>query len=81
MAQTAPTTVLVVSDKIAASPELLQAIRARAESAPISLRLRVPNPAPAEWHPTHPDRHAKAGRGRQRPASLLGKSTPSSVCA
>jgi uncharacterized membrane-anchored protein len=64
MAQTAPTTVLVVSDKIAASPELLQAIRARAESAPISVRLLVPNPAPAEWHPTHPDRHAKAEAAR-----------------
>jgi uncharacterized membrane-anchored protein len=50
----------VITDRIAVSPELLSAIRARAASVPIQVRLLVPNPAPAEWHPTHPDRHTKA---------------------
>jgi uncharacterized membrane-anchored protein len=60
MANSAPPRVLVVTDRIAASPELLQAIRARAERGPIDVRMLVPNPAPAEWHPGHPERHAKA---------------------
>src|SRR5258707_15471645 len=55
-----PTSVLVVTDRIAVSPELLGAIRARADRAPVQVRMLVPNPAPAEWHPTHPERHAKA---------------------
>ena len=55
-----PTNVLVVADKIAVSDELLNAIRARAERGPIEIRLLVPNPAPAEWHPTHPERHPMA---------------------
>jgi uncharacterized membrane-anchored protein len=57
---TDPISVLVVTDRIAVSPELLGAIRARSDRAPVLVRLLVPNPAPAEWHPTHPERHAKA---------------------
>jgi uncharacterized membrane-anchored protein len=57
---TAPTSVLVVTDRIAASPELCEAIRARAVRAPIEVRLLVPNPAPAEWHPGHPERRVRA---------------------
>src|SRR3954469_2859753 len=51
--------VLVVTDKVAVSDELLAALRARAERAPIHVQLLVPNPAPAEWHPTHPERHER----------------------
>src|SRR3954454_9932574 len=54
-----PSSVLVVTDRIAASPELIATIRARAERDEIQVRLLVPNPAPAEWHPTHPERHVK----------------------
>jgi uncharacterized membrane-anchored protein len=68
-----PCTVLVVSDRMVASPELLRAIRARADRAPIQVRLLVPNPAPAEWHPTHPDRHAKAEAAR----AVLAETLPS----
>src|SRR3954471_1056150 len=52
--------VLVVTDKVAVSDELLTALRACAARGPIHVHLLVPNPAPAEWHPTHPERHEKA---------------------
>ena len=60
MPSPAPTRVLVVTDKTAVTPELLETIRTRADDRPVEVRLLVPNPAPAEWHPTHPERHAKA---------------------
>ena len=60
MSSPAPTRVLMVTDRMAVSPDLLAVVRARAERGPIQVRLLVPNPAPAEWHPTHPERHAKA---------------------
>ena len=47
-------------------------LRARAARGPIALRVLVPNPAPAEWHPAHPERHAKAD-GRER---VLRESLP-----
>src|SRR3954447_19568575 len=56
----APTRVLVVTDRIAAAPDLIKEVRAHAANGPLAVRLLVPNPAPAEWHPTHPERHAKA---------------------
>src|SRR4051812_37658615 len=56
----APTRVLVVTDRIAAAPELIREVRAHAGNGPVAVRLLVPNPAPAEWHPTHPHRHVKA---------------------
>src|SRR3954453_16508399 len=57
--------VLVFTDRIPASPELIAAIRARAARDEIQVRLLVPNPAPAEWHPTHPERHVKAQEARR----------------
>jgi len=67
-----PSSVLVVTDRIAASPELIATIRARAARDEIQVRLLVPNPAPAEWHPTHPERHAKA----QQAQSVLRETLP-----
>src|SRR3954466_15195263 len=52
--------VLVVTDNVAVSDELLAALRSRAHRGPIEVRLLVPNPAPAEWHPAHPELHEKA---------------------
>ena len=49
--------VLVVTDEPQPSPALLDAIRGRAARVPVSFELLVPNPAPAEWHPGHPERH------------------------
>jgi hypothetical protein len=64
MASTPPTRILVVTDREAATPGLLDAIRARAAQGPVEVRILVPNPAPAEWHPTHPERHEKADAAR-----------------
>jgi hypothetical protein len=64
MASTPPTRILVVTDRAAATPGLLDAIRARAAQGPVEVRILVPNPAPAEWHPTHPERHEKADAAR-----------------
>lgn len=52
--------VLVITDRTAATPELLTAIRIRAERGPAQFRLVVPNPARAEIHLLHPHRHEKA---------------------
>ncbi len=68
----ARTSILVVTDRVAASAELLSAIRARAEKEPIDVRLLVPNPAPAEWHPRHPERHVKAAAAQ----SVLEQTLP-----
>jgi hypothetical protein len=54
-----PARVLVVTDRTAATPALLDAIRARARQGPARFRVLVPNPAPAEWHLFHPRRHDK----------------------
>jgi uncharacterized membrane-anchored protein len=64
MTTPAPTRLLVVTDKTAATPELLEAIRERAQRGEIHARVLVPNPAPAEWHPRHPERHAMADEAR-----------------
>jgi len=63
--------VLVVSDGAVATPALLDAIRGRAARAPPGFRLLIPNPAPAEWHPTHPERHDKVTEAEQVLANAL----------
>ena len=55
-----PTRVLVITDRTAATPALLEAIRTRAARSPCQFRVVVANPAPAEWHLLHPERHDKA---------------------
>jgi hypothetical protein len=55
-----PTRILVVTDRTAATPELVSAIAERARSGPSQFRIVVPNPAAAELHPLHPERHDKA---------------------
>src|SRR6478609_7939904 len=65
-----PTTrarVLVVTNVDPVTPALLEAIRRRSWRGPAEFRVLVPNPAPAEWHPFHPERRDKvdaAERGR-----------------
>src|SRR5439155_19613794 len=54
-----PARVLVVTDRTAATPALLQAVHERAVRSPAEFRVLVPNPAPAEWHPFHPERRDK----------------------
>lgn len=60
-----PVRILVVSDKTAATPALLDAIRERAAKGPAQFRLLVPNPAHAEAHLLHPDRHDKAAEAER----------------
>ncbi len=60
MDPTHPTRVLVITDRTAATPELLEVIRERAARGPTQFRLVVANPAPAEWHLLHPERHDQA---------------------
>ena len=52
--------VLVVVDRAAATPALLAVIGQRRERGPARFRLVVPNPAAAELHLLHPQRHEKA---------------------
>lgn len=55
-----PARVLIVSDHTAATPALIEAVRERASRGGAQFRLIVPNPAAAELHPLHPERHDKA---------------------
>jgi hypothetical protein len=52
--------VLVVTDRANPSPALLRAIASRAATGDVQFRLVVLNPARAEVHLLHPERHDKA---------------------
>jgi hypothetical protein len=52
--------VLILMEHIGASPALLQEIAERAARGPTRFRIVVPNPARAELHLWHPERHDKA---------------------
>src|SRR3954454_13895358 len=52
--------ILIVADRMGATPALLTAIESRAAGEPTQFRLVVPNPAQAEMHLLHPERHDKA---------------------
>lgn len=52
--------ILVVSDNAHPTPAVTDAIRHRAESGDVQFRLIVLNPARAELHLLHPERHDKA---------------------
>lgn len=51
---------MVVTDRAEVGADLLEALRERAVRGPAKFRVLVPNPASAEWHPFHPERHDKA---------------------
>jgi hypothetical protein len=51
--------VLIVTDDVADTPALLDAVASRARQGPVLFFVLVPNPAPAEWHPFHPQRRDK----------------------
>ena len=60
-----PRRVLIVTDTAEPTPELLDAIRHRTAQAPAQFRVVVPNPARAEVHLLHPERHDKAAAAEQ----------------
>jgi len=64
--------VLVISDRTGATPELVRAIELRAQQGPSRFRLVVPNPAQAEAHLRHPERHDKADAAER----VLEEATP-----
>jgi hypothetical protein len=57
--------VLVVTDEPEPTPALLDALRGRALRGPVGFELLVPNPAPAEWNPTHSERHLQADEAQK----------------
>jgi hypothetical protein len=65
MNTTQPARVLVVTDQPDGRPELLDAIGARADRGPAQFRVVVTNPARAEAHLLHPERHEKAAEAEQ----------------
>ena len=79
-----PARILVLADRSALDPALIDAIRARARQGLAQFRVVVPNPAPAEWHPMHPERRDKAAEAEQaleRALPTLEEAAGSSVIA
>ena len=59
------TRILVVTDHPEPQPALISAMKQRAGVGTVQFRVVVPNPAPAEIHLLHPDRHAKASEAEK----------------
>jgi hypothetical protein len=59
MDRTTPARVMIVTDRAAAGPNLLAQLHERAARGQAQFRVLVPNPAAAEWHLFHPERHDK----------------------
>jgi hypothetical protein len=57
--------ILVLTDKADPTQTLLDAISRRAQAGPVQFRVVVLNPARAEVHPLHPERHDKAHEAEQ----------------
>jgi hypothetical protein len=57
--------VLVVAHKTAATPALLEAVRARAERGPARFCLLVPNSPQANWHVVHRARYQKVTQAEE----------------
>src|SRR4051794_24874444 len=63
--------VLVVTDTAEPTKSLRDVIRKRAEDGDVKFRLIVLNPARAELHPLHPERHDKAAEAETLLRSAL----------
>ncbi len=57
--------ILVVTDRPEPTPALIDAMTRRADSGGVQFRVVVPNPARAELHLLHPERHDKAREAEQ----------------
>jgi len=71
MSDTRSHRVLVVTDTADPSRSLREAIRHRAENGDVRFRLIVLNPAQAELHLLHPERHDKAAEAERVLRSTL----------
>jgi hypothetical protein len=67
-----PKHILIVTDRIAATDSLLDSVRGRSVRGPAEFFVLVPNPAPAEWHPAHPERRDKIAEAEHVLGSALG---------
>jgi hypothetical protein len=65
MESSQPARILVVTDEPAATPALIAAIRERAATGAAQFRIIVPDPASAELHLLHPERHDKAAQAER----------------
>ena len=65
MEQELTTRILVVTDHPQPGAALLEAMRHRAATGPVRFRVVVPNPARAELHLLHPERHDKTAEAEQ----------------
>ena len=65
MPETPDRRVLVVTDNPAPQEALLAAVRHRAAESSARFRVVVPNPARAELHLLHPERHDKAAEAEE----------------
>jgi len=52
--------ILILEEEAVVTPELLATIQKRASEGPTQFRVVVTNPAPAEIHVLHTERHSKA---------------------
>jgi hypothetical protein len=66
-----PTRILVLAEGPAITADLLREISSRAAQGPTRFRVVVPNPAAAEVHLLHPERHQKAAEAEQHLADTL----------
>ena len=57
--------ILIVTDVATATPELVAAVCHRRDQGPAQFRVVVPNPARAELHLLHPERHDRAREAEQ----------------
>jgi hypothetical protein len=60
-----PLRILVLTDTVDAGPGLLEAMSRRSSTEDVVFRLVVLNPARAEVHLLHPERHVKAAEAEQ----------------
>jgi hypothetical protein len=63
--------ILLVTDHVEPTPAVVDALCARTAGGPVEVRVIVPNPAVAEWHPLHPERHVKAAEASRALARTL----------
>ncbi|MDX6216320.1 MAG: hypothetical protein QOG99_1904 [Frankiales bacterium] len=63
--------ILVITDRPETTPELQVALRSRAEQGSATFHVLVTNPARAEYHLLHPERHDAVARAEQQLGPML----------
>lgn len=71
MSTDTPRRILVITDRPELTPELQVALRSRAEQGTATFHVLVTNPARAEYHLVHPERHDAVARAEQQLGQML----------